>query len=152
MSDNDPICYARRYVPRVERRNFSGKCMRRTKRHGRMTAVRISAITSAANEDDMTNNQADAQDKAVLAQLQAKIAELEAKNKALEAEHSKPRTITFKVSDKGGLSVYGINSRFPVTLYIGQWERLLEALPRMRQFMADNAAKFARKETTPAAA
>jgi hypothetical protein len=34
------------------------------------------------------------------------------------------RKISMKVSDKGGLSVYGLG-RFPVTLYRSQWERLL---------------------------
>lgn len=34
------------------------------------------------------------------------------------------RKITCKVSEKGGLSVYGLG-RFPVTLYRTQWERLL---------------------------
>src|SRR5687768_8477149 len=35
-----------------------------------------------------------------------------------------PRALTCKVSEKGGLSVYGLQARFPVTLYAGQWERL----------------------------
>ena len=33
------------------------------------------------------------------------------------------RTLRFKVSEKGGISVYGLG-RFPVTLYVEQWERL----------------------------
>ena len=52
-----------------------------------------------------------------------------------------------KVSEKGALSVYGLG-RFPVTLYRGQWERLLsdEHVTMIRQFIADNAATLVTKE------
>jgi hypothetical protein len=52
--------------------------------------------------------------------LLARIVELEAK-----VEGRKPVGLTFKVSEKGGVSVYGLG-RFPVTLYYQQWVRLLE--------------------------
>ena len=35
------------------------------------------------------------------------------------------RKLTCKVSEKGAISVYGLG-RFPVTLYIGQWEKLTD--------------------------
>lgn len=35
------------------------------------------------------------------------------------------RKLSFKVTEKGGLSVYGLG-RFPTTLYRSQWERLLD--------------------------
>jgi hypothetical protein len=54
------------------------------------------------------------------AELEAQIAELTARL----AEATKPRAITYKVSEKGALSVYGVHSKFPVTLYAEQWERL----------------------------
>jgi hypothetical protein len=46
-----------------------------------------------------------------------------------------------KVSEKGGVSIYGL-SRWPVTLYKEQWERLLsdEFLPVLKQFLKDNDA------------
>ena len=50
-----------------------------------------------------------------------------------------PRKLTMKVSDKGALSVYGLG-RFPVTLYRGQWERLLGEADAIRAFITANAA------------
>ena len=55
-------------------------------------------------------------------------------------------TLYCKVSEKGGLSVYGLQ-RMPVTLYVEQWTRLLEFVPTLKQFMADNDDKLKRKET-----
>src|SRR4051812_5162452 len=47
-----------------------------------------------------------------------KLTRLEAENRALKAqvEERKPGQLRLKVSEKGGLSVYGLG-RFPVTLY-----------------------------------
>jgi len=59
---------------------------------------------------------------------------------AAEAAASKVKAIGFKVSEKGALSVYGLG-RFPVTLYKGQWIRLIEALPSLQVFMANNTFK-----------
>ena len=39
---------------------------------------------------------------------------------------NKPRKLTLKVSAKGAVSVYGMG-KWPVTLYAGQWERLLQS-------------------------
>lgn len=62
----------------------------------------------------------------------------------MEAE--KPRAITMKVAEKGGLSIYGLG-RFPVTLYAGQWERLLAPaqVAAITAFIAANAATLSRK-------
>ncbi len=49
-----------------------------------------------------------------------------------------------KVSAKGAISVYGLQ-RMPVTLYVEQWERLLNFSDELRQFMADHSAEFKRK-------
>ncbi len=71
----------------------------------------------------------------LLAQAQARIAELE----------SKPaRKITFKVTDKGGVSAYGIG-RFPVTLYKSQWEMLIAAGPELEAFLKTNSARLTTK-------
>ena len=68
----------------------------------------------------------------LLAQAQARIAELE----------SKPtRRVSFKVTDKGGVSAYGIG-RFPVTLYKSQWEMLIEAGPTLVEFLKTNSARL----------
>ncbi len=48
-----------------------------------------------------------------------------------------PRAIDFKVSEKGGVSVYGLG-RFPVTLYYEQWIRLLDQATQLREFLEEN--------------
>ena len=50
-----------------------------------------------------------------------------------------------KVSDKGGVSVYGLG-RFPVTLYASQWQSLAEKMPEIMQFIDANREKLATKE------
>jgi hypothetical protein len=42
-----------------------------------------------------------------------------------------------RVSEKGGVSVYGLG-RFPVTLYYEQWVRLLNAADELRAFLEEN--------------
>ena len=56
-----------------------------------------------------------------------------------------PTALRCKVSEKGALSVYGLSAKWPTTLYIGQWERLIEFLPQLQQFAKDNAGKLSRK-------
>ena len=46
-----------------------------------------------------------------------------------------PRALSCKVSEKGGLSVYGLQARFPVTLYAGQWEKLAQFMPTLIEFI-----------------
>jgi hypothetical protein len=55
--------------------------------------------------------------------VQAELERLRAENAALKARATKG--VTLKVSEKGGVSVYGLG-RFPVTLYREQWEKLLD--------------------------
>lgn len=50
-----------------------------------------------------------------------------------------------KVSQKGALSVYGLQ-RMPVTLYVEQWERLLDFADEVRQFAKDHDSELKRKE------
>jgi len=45
--------------------------------------------------------------------------------------------VTMKVSEKGGLSVYGMG-RFPITLYKEQWLKLLDMSDDIRAFIAAN--------------
>jgi hypothetical protein len=75
--------------------------------------------------------------------LQAKIARLEQENAALK--QGAARGVSMKVSEKGGLSIYGLG-RFPVTLYKEQWTRLLDMADEIRQFIAANQAKLKSKE------
>lgn len=50
-----------------------------------------------------------------------------------------------KVSEKGALSVYGLG-RFPVSLYRGQWERLIQVIPQLQAFIEANRDKLAEKQ------
>jgi hypothetical protein len=65
--------------------------------------------------------------------------ELKAKLAAVQEQLKgrKKGAIDFRVSEKGGISVYGLG-RFPVTLYYEQWVRLLENADALKQFMEDN--------------
>jgi hypothetical protein len=76
-------------------------------------------------------------------ELRAEIERLKAENETLK----KPARgqLSLKVSEKGGLSVYGLG-RFPVTLYREQWEKLLGMTDAIRQFIADNDAQLKKKE------
>jgi hypothetical protein len=72
-------------------------------------------------------------------ELKARLEELEKKAVRRTGE------LDFKVGEKGGVSVYGLG-RFPVTLYYEQWNRLLEAAPRLREFLEENKSKLKLKE------
>jgi len=52
--------------------------------------------------------------------------------------------LTFKVGEKGGVSVYGLG-RFPVTLYYGQWIRLLAVSDELLDFLNKNKDKLKMK-------
>jgi len=76
-----------------------------------------------------------------------KLARLEAENLALreQMEQRKPGQLRLKVSEKGGLSVYGLG-RFPVTLYKEQWIRLLEHVDEIKKFLQDNDRQLKAKQ------
>ena len=69
------------------------------------------------------------------------VAKLIAERDALRAKLATKETLRFKVGDKGGVSVYGLNSRFPVTLYAEQWERLLAKAPDLLAFVKVNGSR-----------
>ena len=73
-------------------------------------------------------------------ELKAKVAELEK-----QAQGRKRGSIDFKVSEKGGVSVYGLG-RFPVTLYYEQWIRLLDHADQIKAFMEENKSRLKMKE------
>ena len=52
--------------------------------------------------------------------------------------------LSCKHSEKGAVSVYGLQ-RMPVTLYVEQWERLLDFADHMRTFIGQCNGKLARK-------
>ena len=75
----------------------------------------------------------------------AELERLRAENARLKGQGG--RGITMKISEKGGLSVYGLG-RFPVTLYKEQWQKLLEAADDIRSFLKDNDAQLKTKEVS----
>ena len=74
-------------------------------------------------------------------ELLARIAELEREN----AQKKRSGTLSFKVSEKGAVSVYGMG-RFPVTLYYEQWNRLFGAAEDIRAFIEENKSRLKVKE------
>ena len=73
----------------------------------------------------------------------AELARLRAENEALKARARKG--LSLRVSDKGGVSVYGLG-RFPVTLYKEQWLKLLDLADEIRAFIRENDAQLKTKE------
>jgi hypothetical protein len=75
--------------------------------------------------------------------LKAELERVKAENAALKARSA--RAVSLKVSEKGGLSVYGLG-RFPVTLYKEQWAKLLDMADEIRAFLRENDARLKTKE------
>jgi hypothetical protein len=75
--------------------------------------------------------------------LKDEVERLKAENAALKARAT--RGVSIKVSEKGGVSVYGLG-RFPVTLYKEQWARLLEMADDIRTFLREHDAELKSKE------
>ncbi len=75
--------------------------------------------------------------------LRAELARLQKENAALK--QGAARGVSMKVSEKGGLSIYGLG-RFPVTLYKEQWTKLLDMSDEIRQFIAANEGKLKNKD------
>ena len=77
--------------------------------------------------------------------LQAEIEKLRAENEQLKAGNKKALGLSFKVSQKGAVSAYGLG-RFPVTLYKEQWHRLLEKKEEILEFIRENDSELKAKE------
>ncbi|MFQ5665865.1 MAG: hypothetical protein ACE5I7_05470 [Candidatus Binatia bacterium] len=77
-------------------------------------------------------------------ELQREIERLRAENEALKAR-GRPSAVTFRVSEKGAVSVYGLG-RFPVTLYQEQWDKLLGVASELRAFIDANRDRLKKKE------
>jgi hypothetical protein len=75
--------------------------------------------------------------------LKAEVERLRAENERLKTQ--KGRSTGLKVSEKGGLSVYGLG-RFPVTLYKEQWVKLLAMADEIRAFIKEHDSELKTKE------
>lgn len=88
------------------------------------------------------------------AEMMNRIAELEAMQAELKALKAKAaNTVRLKVSQKGAISVYGLQ-RMPVTLYAGQWEKIVNLVNDgvFTAFIEANASDLTRKDAKPAPA
>ena len=74
--------------------------------------------------------------------LKAELERLKAENLQLKTQRG--RSVSLKVSEKGGVSVYGLG-RFPVTLYKEQWTKLLAMSDEIRAFIKENDAALKTK-------
>ncbi len=74
--------------------------------------------------------------------IRAELERLRSENAALKKTSAKG--ISMKVSEKGGLSVYGLG-RFPITLYKEQWTRLLELADDIRTFIKAHESELKTK-------
>jgi len=75
--------------------------------------------------------------------VQTELERLRAENEALKTRATKG--ISLKVSEKGGVSVYGLG-RFPVTLYKEQWQKLLDMADDIRAFIVEHEAELKTKQ------
>lgn len=73
--------------------------------------------------------------------MKAELERLRAENAALKSGGN----LRLKVSEKGGVSLYGMG-RFPVTLYKEQWLKLLDMADEIRAFIKANDSKLKTKE------
>ena len=75
--------------------------------------------------------------------LKKELERLRAENESLKKGSAKG--LSLKVSEKGGVSVYGLG-RFPVTLYKEQWKKLLDMSEEIRKFIEVNNSQLKSKE------
>jgi hypothetical protein len=69
----------------------------------------------------------------------------ELQERLAKLERQQQKGLIFKVSEKGGVSVYGLG-RYPTTLYYEQWMKLLDAAEELRGFLEENKSKLKRRE------
>ncbi len=81
----------------------------------------------------------------ILAKVASGAMTVEEASIAMAKNSPKGNTLHCKVSEKGALSVYGLQ-RMPVTLYVGQWERLLDFADSIRKFIEAHRKEFATKD------
>jgi hypothetical protein len=74
--------------------------------------------------------------------LKVELERLKAENERLKNQRG--RSVSLKVSEKGGVSVYGLG-RFPVTLYKEQWTKLLAMADDIRDFIKEHDAELKAK-------
>jgi hypothetical protein len=92
-----------------------------------MTVERLNYISAGMTRrvlPDLSQGQED---------MAQEIARLRAENASLKA---KGQGVSLRVTDKGGLSMYGLG-RFPVTLYKSQWLKLIAEIEQVKAFIEE---------------
>jgi hypothetical protein len=77
--------------------------------------------------------------------LRAELERLRKENESLKKGAAKG--VSLKVSEKGGVSVYGLG-RFPITLYKEQWAKLLDLSDQIKAFIAEHESELKSKPTS----
>jgi hypothetical protein len=75
--------------------------------------------------------------------MKAELERLRRENEALKQRNV--RGVSLRVSEKGGVSVYGLG-RFPITLYQEQWTKLLDMADQIRDFIKEHVSELKKKE------
>ena len=76
-------------------------------------------------------------------EMRLELERLRSENETLKKRSE--RGLSMKVSQKGGVSVYGLG-RFPVTLYKQQWLKLLDVTDDIRTFIKEHDAELKTKD------
>ena len=75
--------------------------------------------------------------------LRAELERLRKENESLKKASAKG--VSIKVSEKGGVSVYGLG-RFPITFYKEQWTKLLDMADDIRAFIKEHESQLKSKD------
>ena len=75
-------------------------------------------------------------------EMRAELERLRAENAALK--EAKEKALRLKVSEKGGVSLYGVR-RFPITFYADEWGTVLDMADEIRAFIRENESSLKRK-------
>ncbi len=105
-------------------------------------------ITAKLRQEIETLKKAQPTDNTPADDVLAELQRLRQENQALiAARAAMPKnipTVSFKVSEKGGVSIYGLG-RFPVTLYKEQWTKLLDFMPHINAFIQEHDSELKTK-------
>jgi hypothetical protein len=75
-------------------------------------------------------------------EMRAELERLRAENEKLRTKGDRGQSL--RVSEKGGVSLYGLR-RFPITFYADEWEKILAMADDIRGFIRENDARLKRK-------
>jgi len=113
---------------------LTGALVRGAAKQERQTYVRASTTRTTTVTTELLMSDED---------MRAELERLRKENESLKKGAAKG--ISMKVSEKGGLSVYGLG-RFPITLYKEQWTKLLDLSEEIRQFLTTHDAELKTKQ------